>query len=210
MYEKVCVVAPGYAPAVRSLGTFYYNNTYLASRSAAMTQSSLIVDNVMDAWAKQDSLWSTYTFRPTPEDRKWRDTLCKQATQVGRMLEAVKRYEDALRAVERGLEYASGEDVIAHAEVFASFYIYRSGRFEEGIQRARKALTYEFLEKEDQARAYHVVGLCYSTLYSQNKDLKALDAAIEALNKSVGINPGNSEARDMLKSLRSHRQTIPS
>jgi hypothetical protein len=75
---------------------------------------------------------------------------------------------------------------------------------------AKEALTYEFLEQNDRARAYHVIGLCYSTRYSRSKSMDDLDAAINALNEAVGIEPTMTKARDLLKTLRKYRQSLPS
>lgn len=210
VYTRADSVAPGYPPVVRRLGTYYFNNTYLASRTGAMTQNTLIVENVLRMWETQEALWSRYQFRETPDDRRWRDNLCKQATHVARMLEAVRRYGEALEIVNKGLGYASGEDVIAHARVFASFYNFRNAKYTEGIELAQKALTYEFLEQNDRARAYHVIGLCFSTRYNKSQSMDDLDAAIDALNEAVGIEPSMNKARDLLKTLRKYRQSLPS
>ena len=210
VYTRADSVAPGYPPVTKRLGTYFYNNTYLASRSGAMTQNPTIVESVLRMWETQVRLWSRYQFRETPDDRRWRDNLCKQATQIARMLEAVRRYGDALDIVNKGLDYAIGEDVIAHARVFASFYNFRKAKYKEGIELAKEALTYEFLEQNDRARAYHVIGLCYSTRYSRSNSMDDLDAAINALNEAVGIEPTMVEARDLLKTLRKYRQGLPS
>lgn len=209
-YLRIHAAAPGYPPVLRKLGTYYYNNTYLGARAGAMTQHPLIVENMFRLWTVQDSLWSGYEFRPTPADRAWRDNLCRQATHIARMLEHVRRYREALQVINRGLEYGVGEDVLAHARVFASFYTFRQARYRESIDLAKEALSYEFLEKNDRARAFHVIGLCYQTIYQQSNDTADLDAAIHALNEALGIDPNMEEVRDMLKTLRKYRQTLPS
>jgi tetratricopeptide (TPR) repeat protein len=210
IYIRADSVAPGYPPVVKRLGTYYYNNTYLASRTGAMTQNSAIVESVLQMWNTQDEMWARYEFRETPDDRHWRDQLCKQATQVARMLEAVRRYGEALDIVNKGLDYAIGEDVIAHARVFASFYNFRRAKYAQGIELAQKAIEYEFLEQNDRARAHHVIGLCYSTVYSRSKDIADLDEAIDALNEALRVEPSMIKAKDLLKTLRKYRQGLPS
>ncbi len=202
VYARVDSVAPGYPPVVRALGRFYYNNTYLASRSGAMTGRPELIQSVLVAWGRQDSLWSNYEFRPTEEDKAWKDRLCRQATDVARMLEGIRRYSEALRIVRRGLEYGVGDDAIAHARVFAAYYTFRAARYEEGIDLASKALAYQYLEKDDQARAHHVIGLCFWRLSDRRNDSSALQKAIDALNEALRIDPELTSVRELLKELR--------
>ena len=209
-YRRAVDLAPGYAPAVRKLGTLYYNDTHLGGRSAAMLGSDEIADRVLRTWRQQDSLWSDFRFRPTPGDREWQDRLCKQATDVARMLESIRRYGEALQVVSRGLHYGAGEDVVFRAKVFAAFYTFRAARYEEAIALAGEALAYEHLSDNSKGRAYHVIGLSRLQLHERTKDLADLDAAIEALNASVGADPSMGEARKLLKALREQRQRLAS
>ena len=202
VYARVDSVAPGYPPVVRALGRHFYNNTYLASRSASMTGRSELIEGVLIAWQRQDSLWTKYEFRPTEEDKAWKDRLCRQATDVARMLEGVRRYPEALRIVSRGLEYAVGDDAIAHASVFAAYYTFRAARYEEGIELAKRALAYQYLEKDDQARAHHVIGLCFWRLSDRRNDSSALQKAIDALNEALRIDPELTSVKALLKELR--------
>lgn len=209
LYSRVDSVAPGYPPVVRALGRHYYNNTHLNSRSGATTRHPWIIQSVLSVWGRQDSLWSKYEFRPTEADKAWRDKLCRQATDVARMLESVRRYADALQVVSRGLEYGVGDDAIAHARVFAAYYTFRSARYEEGVDLARKALDYEFLEKENRARAHHVIGLCFWRLSERRKQPSDLQKAIDALNEALRIDPGLTHVRDLLKELRLYQKRNP-
>ncbi len=208
-YSRVDSVAPGYPPVVRALGRQYFNNTHLAARSGAMTRHPAIIRSVLKIWGRQDSLWSKYEFRPTETDKAWRDKLCRQATDVARMLEGVRRYGEALQVVSRGLEYGVGEGAIAHARVFASYYSFRAARYEEGVDLARKALAYEFLEKEDSARAYHVLGLCYWRLSDRGGGPSDLQKAIDALNEALQIDPELTSVRELLKELRLYQKRNP-
>jgi len=209
-YRGVLRAAPGYTPAVRKLGTIYYNSTRLVGLSAASMNSKAMADKALGTWQQQDSLWSDYVFRPTPDDRRWQDNLCKQATGVARMLESFRRYREALEVVNRGLHYGAGDDVTSNTKVFASFYSFRAGRYEEAIGLAREALDYEHLSSNSQGRAYHVIGLCLFQIFDRTKDVADLDAAIEALNASVNADSSMTEARKMLKTLRQHRQRLAS
>ena len=209
VYSRVDSVAPGYPPAVRALGRHFFNNTYLASRSGAMTRHPAIIRTVLEIWGRQDSLWSKYEFRPTEADKAWRDKLCRQATDVARMLEGARQYAEALRIVSRGLEYGVGDDAVGHARVFAAFYTFRSARYAEGVDLARKALAYEFLEKEDRARAYHVMGLCYWRLSERGGGSSDLRMAIDALNEALRIDPELTHVRELLKELRVYQKRNP-
>ncbi|MDE2999359.1 MAG: hypothetical protein OXU79_09815 [Gemmatimonadota bacterium] len=209
LYTRVDSVAPGYPPVVRALGRHYYNNTYLTARSGATTRHPWIIRSVLTVWGLQDSLWSKYEFRPTEADKAWRDKLCRQATDVARMLESARRYPEALRVVNRGLEYGVGDDAIAHARVFASYYTFRSARYEEGVDLARKALDYELLGNEDRARAHHVIGLCYWRLSERRNDSSDLQTAIDALNEALRIDPGLTPVRELLKELRLYQKRNP-
>ena len=209
LYSRVDSIAPGYPPVVRALGRHYYNNTYLNARSGATTGHPWIIQSVLDVWARQDSLWSRYEFRPTEADKAWRDKLCRQATDVARMLESARRYAEALQVVNRGLEYGVGDEAIAHARVFASYYTFRSARYEEGVDLARKALGYEFLEEEDRARAHHVIGLCFWRLSERRNDPSDLQHAIDALNEALRIDPGLTPVKELLKELRLQQKRNP-
>ena len=209
VYSRVDSVAPGYPPVVRALGRHFFNNTHLASRSGAMTRHPSIIQTVLKIWGRQDSLWSKYEFRPTEADKAWRDKLCRQATDVARMLEGVRRYGEALRVVSRGLEYGVGDDAVAHARVFAAFYTFRAARYAEGVDLAGKALAYEFLEKGDRARAHHVMGLCYWRLSERGGGSSDLQKAIDALNEALRIDPELTSVRELLKELRLYHKRNP-
>jgi tetratricopeptide (TPR) repeat protein len=161
-------------------------------------------------WTEQDSIWSGYTFRHLPVDRKWRDRLCRQAVDIARMLQTFKRFDEALKVVNRGIQYGAGEDVIARARVFASYYSFCTQDSEDAIVLAGDALSYESLSDKDKARAYHVLGLGYTDIYQKTRELSDLDAAIEALNSSVRIAPSNREVKKLLKTLRVERQKLAS
>ena len=76
-----------------------------------------------------------------------------------------REYDLALRVINRGLEYASGEDVIfSQAKVFAAYCTFWRGKaedFQQGVSLAKEALSYEFLSDNDRARAYHVIRSVY-------------------------------------------------
>lgn len=206
-YRRVCDVLPDYPPVVRKLGTLYYNEGYLLAPTAAMMQDKATVQMVLDIWAKQDSLWADYSFRPVAEDRKWRDLLCAQAVSVARAQESVKRYKQALDVVNRGLTYAAGDEAASQARVFAAFYTYCVGHYKDAIALAEEALSYEFLPEGERARAYHTIGLCYTYIYQESSELSDLDAAIKATNESVNIVPSAS-TKELLKELREQRQRL--
>jgi len=209
-YRRVVNLAPGWAPAVKKLATVYYNDTNLSGRTAVKLESGPMADRVLHTWRQQDSLWTDYQFRPTPEDREWQDRLCDQATDVARMLESFRRYRESLEVVTRGLHYGAGEGAVSKAKVFASFYTFRSARYEEAIALAREALAYEHLSSNSKGRAYHVIGLSHLQLHERTKSLTDLDAAIEALNASVGADPSMGDARELLKALREQRRRLAS
>ena len=207
-YRKASTLLPDYPPSLRKVGAFNFNRTYLYSRTAAKLRDEATANDVVEVWNEQDSLWSQYTFRATALDREWRDRLCKQAVDVARMLEAFRRYAEALEIVDRGLEYAANEDVKAHARVFASFYTFRRARFEAAIKLAEKALAYEFLSREDRSRAYHAIGLSYMYIHEDTGQLSDLDAGIKALNEAVLIDSSMAEAKRLLKVLRIQRERL--
>jgi tetratricopeptide (TPR) repeat protein len=209
VYTRVDSAAPGYPPVVRALGRHFFNNTYLASRSGAMTRHPTIIQTVLKIWGQQDSLWSKYEFRPTETDKAWRDKLCRQAIDVARMLEGARRYGEALHVVSRGLEYGVGEGAIALARVFAAYYTFRAARYGEGVDLARKALAYEFLDKDDRARAHHVLGLCYWRLSERGGGSSDLQKAIDALNEALRIDPELTSVRELLKELRLYQKRNP-
>jgi tetratricopeptide (TPR) repeat protein len=124
------------------------------------------------------------------------------------MLQQFKRYSQALEIVNQGLEYAWSEDTIAHARVFASYYMFWKGQYREAVEVAEQALSYEFLADVDKSRAYHVIGLCYSQIYVETRELSDLDTAIKALNEAVVIDPTMGEAKEMLKGLRIQREKL--
>jgi len=212
-YEAVAQVAPDYFAVLKRLGTIYYNQTALAAPSAAQTGIVPMKDNVVEIWEKQDRLWSNYSFRPIPSDRLWQDQLCKHALMVTKMLTGgfFREYDRALPIITRGLEYASSVDATSRAKVYAAYCAHRQGKTEDqkrGIVLANEALAYEFLSDNDRARAYHVIGLCYSIIHQDSADLKDLDEAIKALNEAVNIDAAMGNARQLLKGLRQQREKL--
>jgi len=214
-YEKATRVAPGYFALLKKLGTIYFNQTTLLNPSAVKTRYKGYKDESVVVWEKQDKLWQTYTFRPLPSDRLWQDNLCRQAIDVAEMLidKEFSEFDRASNVLQRGLHYGNSEDVRAKAKVVAGFCAFRKGKKEnlqEGIALSKEALDYEFLTDMDRARAYHVIGLCYTYLHQDTGEMADLDAAIKALNECVNIDSGMADARDLLKSLRQIREKLPS
>lgn len=214
-YESARRVAPGYLALIKKLGTIYHNQTFLAAPTAVKTRIPAMKERVVEIWEKQDALWQTYTFRPVVSDRFWQDRLCRQAIGVADMLihNEFAEFDRAYDVVQRGLHYGNSEDVRARAHVVAGFCAFRKGKKEnlkEGIALSEAALAYEFLEDEDRARAYHVIGLCYTYLHQDSGEMADLDAAIKALNECVNIDKGMADARDLLKTLRQIREKLPS
>jgi len=212
-YQQVVAAAPNYLAVLKRLGTLYYNKTHIAAPSAAKSGMMAMKDATVEIWQKQDALWSTYEFRPIPSDRLWQDRLCKQSIEVVRMLidPDFRDYAQSLEVINRGLEYASGQDVTSRAKIYAAYATFWQGKtddFQSGIAFAREALEYEFLTDSDRARAYHVIGLCYTYLHEDSGELTDLDAAIKALNECVNIDGGMTEAKDLLKGLRIQRDRL--
>ena len=209
LYTAVCRAAPGYPPALRQLGQLYYNNTHLSSMTASTLRHGGLADRVMKIWGLQDSLWSGYTFGALPVDREWRNRLCNQALHVAQMLQEFKRFPEALDVVNRGISYTADEGTLARARVYAAYYAYQVSRYREGIELAEQALEFERLGEPDRAKAFHVVGLCYTYLHQDSKSPSDLDAAIRALNQSVVVDPSLKDPRELLKALRKARQRQP-
>ena len=214
-YERATAVAPGHFALLKKLGTIYYNQTTLLNPSAVKTLYKGYKDESVVVWEKQDKLWQTYDFRPLPSDRLWQDNLCRQAIDVAEMLihKEFQEFDRASAVLQRGLHYGNSEDVRAKAKVVAGFCAFRKGKkenFEEGIALSKAALDYEFLKDEDRARAYHVIGLCYTYLHQDSGEMADLDAAIKALNECVNIDKDMVDARDLLKTLRQMREKLPS
>lgn len=214
-YKEAIQVAPNYFALLKKLGTIYYNQTLLGAPAAVKTRFAEMKDGVVEVWEKQDALWQNYDFRPLPSERTWKDNLCKQAIVVSEMLIApiYSEYDRAYGVIQRGLAYGNSEDVLSKAKVVGAFCSFRQGKPEDlknGIALAKDALKYEFLSDEDQARAYHVIGLCYTYLHQDSGEMADLDAAIKALNECVNIDSGMADARDLLKTLRQMRDKLPS
>lgn len=215
-YEAVVEIAPDYFAALKKLGTNYSNQLHLNAPLAARMGMVVAKDHSLKIWAKQDSMWSRYAFRPIPSNRFWQDQLCKDALKVTKMLiaQAFRDYDRALAVINRGLDYASGKDVISQAKVYAAYCTFWQGRnedLERGIALANEALSYEFLSDNDRTRAYHVIGLCHRYLYQDSKDIADLDAAIKALNEAVNIDGDMGEVKELLKEARQQkaRETKP-
>jgi hypothetical protein len=214
-YEQAVTVAPGYFALLKKLGTIYFNQTTLLNPSAVKTRFAGYKDESVVVWEKQDKLWQTYNFRPLPSDRLWQDNLCRQAIDVAEMLinKEFSEFDRAANVLNRGLHYGNSEDVRAKAKVVAGFCAFRKGKkenLEEGIAFSKEALDYEFLADSDRARAYHVMGLCYTYLHQESGEMADLDAAIKALNECVNIDGSMTDARDLLKNLRQAREKLPS
>ena len=214
-YEGVVEIAPDYFAALKKLGTNYSNQIHLITRIAANTGAVQIKEQVMGIWEKQDRMWSRYTFRPIPSNRFWQDQLCKDALNITEMLidKSFRDYNRALGIINQGLDYASGEDVISRAKVFAAYCIFWQSKaedYQQGVALAKEALSYEFLSDNDRARAYHVIGLCYAYIYQDTEDMTHLDEAIRALNEAVNIDGNMGEAKLLLKELRQQRGRIAS
>ncbi len=214
-YESAAGVAPGYFALLKKMGTIYYNQTNFSAPSAVKTRFSDMKDYTVEVWEKQDKLWQTYAFRPQPSDRLWQDNLCRQAIGVAEMLirSEFSEFDRAYDVIQRGLHYGNSEEVRADAKVVAAFCSFRKAKNEnlrEGITLAQEALAYEFLSDDARARAYHVIGLCYTYLHQGSGEMADLDAAIKALNECVNIDTGMSDARDLLKTLRQAREKLPS
>ncbi|MDP6775269.1 MAG: hypothetical protein QGI83_00730 [Candidatus Latescibacteria bacterium] len=206
LYTAVCRAAPGYPPALRELGQLYYNNTHLSSVTASALRHRAMADRVMRIWGLQDSLWSGYAFKAIPVEREWRNRLCSQALHVAQMLQEFKRFPEALEVINQGLSYTSDEGTLARARVYAAYYTYQVSRYREGVELAEQALAFEHLGETDRARAFHVIGLCYTYFHQDTKNPSDLEAAIEALNQSVVIDPSQKDPRELLRSLRKARQ----
>lgn len=214
-YEAVVAIAPDYFAALKKLGTNYSNQIFLNAPLAAKLGMVAAKNHSLKIWAKQDSMWSRYDFRPIPSNRFWRDQLCKDALKVTKMLiaQAFRDYDLALAVIHRGLDYASGKDAISQAKVYAAYCAFWRGEpsdLQRGIALANEALSYEFLSDNDRARAYHVIGLCHRYLYQDSKDMAHLDAAIKALNEAVNIDGDMGEAKELLKEARRQRARIAS
>ena len=214
-YERVVEISPDYFATLKKLGTNYSNQIHFTSRFAARTGAVQIKEQAMGIWEKQDRMWSRYSFRPIPSNRFWQDQLCKDALNITEMLIAkpFRDYDRALEIIDKGLDYASGEDVISRAKVYAAYCTFWQGKtedFERGVELAREALKYEFLSDNDRARAYHVIGLCYAYIYQDSEDMVHLDDAIKALNEAVNIDGNMGEAKALLKALREQRGRIAS
>lgn len=214
-YEAVVEIAPDYLATLKKLGTNYSNQIHFSTRFAAGTGSVQIKEQVIGIWEKQNRIWSRYTFRPIPSNRFWQDQLCKDALNITQMLidKSFRDYNRALSIINEGLDYASGEDVISQAKVYAAYCMFWQGKaedFQQGIALAKEALGYEFLSDNNRARAYHVIGLCYAYIYQDSDDMAHLDEAIKALNEAVNIDGNMGEAKQLLKALRQQRGSVAS
>ena len=214
-YEGVVEIAPDYFAALKKLGTNYSNQIHFTTRFAANTGAVQIKEQAIGIWEKQDRMWSRYTFRPIPSNRFWQDQLCKDALNITEMLidKSFREYDRALSIINKGLDYASGEDVISRAKVYAAYCTFWQGEtedFHQGVTLAKEALSYEFLSDNNRARAYHVIGLCYAYIYQDSEDMAHLDEAIKALNEAVNIDGNMGEAKQLLKALRHQRGRVAS
>ena len=214
-YEAVVEIAPDYFAALKKLGTHYSKQIDVTTRFAANTGAEQIKEQAIGIWKKQDRIWSRYTFRPIPSNRFWQDQLCKDALNITEMLIAkpFRDYNDALDIINKGLDYASGEDVISRAKVYAAYCTFWQGKsedFHQGVALAKEALSYEFLSDNNRARAHHVIGLCYAYIYQDTEDRAHLDEAIKALNEAVNIDGDMGDAKELLKALRQQRGRVAS
>ena len=214
-YESMVEVAPDYFAALKKLGANYSNQIHLITRFAANTGAVQIKEQAIGIWEKQDRMWSRYAFRPIPSNRFWQDQLCKDALNITEMLidKSFREYDRAQSIINKGLSYASGEDVISRAKVYAAYCAFWQGNaedFQQGVALAREALSYEFLSDNNRARAYHVIGLCYAYIYQDSEDMVHLDEAIKALNEAVNIDGNMGDAKLLLKELRQQRGRVAS
>ncbi|MBK36308.1 MAG: hypothetical protein CME26_12380 [Gemmatimonadetes bacterium] len=202
--------ASGYPPAMRGIANHLYQKTRLWGRAAATRKDQAMIERVLKTWSFQDSIWSLYDFRAIPEDRNAKNLLCNQALEVARMLEGLKRYKEALQVVSKGIDYGEGNDELARARVFASFYQFRGGAFDSAIVTAEEALTKEDLSHNLKARANHVIGLGYTYKFQDSDQVEHLEAAIDALNLAIGLDPSMSDVRKLLKQLRKKKASLAS
>jgi tetratricopeptide (TPR) repeat protein len=203
--QQILSKAPNYEPILFRLGNYYAARTKLYTRAASKYRDPGMAARLLRVWSYQDSLWSGYAFRPTHKDRRMRDALCVHAVNTARMLEGLKRYEEALQVVERGLEYGSGKDELSNAKVFAAFYKFRTGDSDGAYAYAEEALQNADLGVYLQARAHHVQGLIMTYRYQDNDTIEDLDKAIKSLNAAVDLDSGIGDARALLKELRKVR-----
>lgn len=202
---EILARAPNYEPVLFKLGNHYAGRSNMYAMMASTWKDPAMAGRLMRVWNFQDSLWSAYPFRPTHEDRTMRDVLCKHAINMARMQQGVKNYKEADKLIQRGLEYASGKDVIAEAKVYGSFYKFRNGDAEEAYAMAGEALENQNLEDKLRAQAHHVRGLIMTYRYQDHNEIADLDQAIESLNEAVGLDPGMGDARSLLRELRKAR-----
>ena len=200
--------APNYEPVLYRLGNYYAIRSRFYTRMASTYKDNVMAGKLIRAWTFQDSLWSGYSFRPTHADRGMRDVLCDHALLVARMLEGLKRYDEAAAVIDRGIVYGSNKDALAEAKVYGSFYKFRGGASDSAFVMAGEALENEDLEDRLRAKAYHVRGMIQYYRYDDHKNNSDLDNAIKSLNEAVVLDPGLSEARTFLKHLRKHRGTL--
>ena len=200
--------APNYEPVLHRLGNHYANRSKLWTRAASTWKNAGMGDQLLRVWSFQDSLWSAYPFRPTHEDRAMRDVLCQHAINVGRMMEGLKRYDEALKVIERGIAYGSSKDGLAEAKVFGSFYRFRTGDSDGAFTMAGEALENGDLKNRLKGRAHHVRGLVSIYRYQDNNQVDDLDEAIKSLNEAVVLDPAVGDARALLKELRKARASL--
>jgi tetratricopeptide (TPR) repeat protein len=203
--QQILSKVPNYEPVLFRLGNYYAGRTKLYTRAASKYRDPGMATRLLRVWSYQDSLWTGYAFRPTHKDRTMRNALSVHAVNTARMLEGLKRYEEALQVVERGLEYGSGKDELANAKVFAAFYKFRTGDSDGAYAYAEEALQNADLGKDLQARAHHVQGLIMTYRYQDHETVEDLDKAIKSLNAAVDLDPGIGDARALLKELRKVR-----
>jgi tetratricopeptide (TPR) repeat protein len=199
---------PNYEPVLHRLGHHYANRSKLYTRAASKWRNPGMTGRLKRVWVFQDSLWSGYSFRPTHKDRTMRDALCVHGTNVARMFEGSKRYDEALEAIDRAISYGSGKDQLAEAKVFGAFYRFRTGDADGAVAYAKEALQNDDLEDSLRSRAYHVIGQVSVGRYQDHKSVVDLDEAIKSLNEAVGLDPGNGNARVLLKELRKARGAL--
>ncbi len=208
--REVLTIAPDYRPAIRRLGGLYHGQIDFVAQLAANPawHNEGLMKQAWSLWQEQDRLWSGYDFRPQGEDREWGDRLCRSSQVVANMLSKYDRYADALATVERGLSYARTDAEAARAKVYAAYYHFWLRHFEKTTNLAQEALDSGLLEKDEKARAYHAMGLGYTYLFQDSKDMGRLEKAIQALNESLLIEPQNPPARELLRTLRDAKEKL--
>ena len=208
--KQVLGVAPDFRPAVRRLGSVYHEQIDFLGQlaSSPVWHSEASMNQVWSIWREQDQIWSNYDFRVQGTDRDWGDRLCVSAQVVANMLGRYDRFADALATVQRGLSYSKTDRVAARAKVDAAYYSFWVRNFEETTRLSKEALDSGLLEREGQAKAYHMLGMGYAYLYLGSKDADHMEKSIRALNESLQLDDQNKDARELLRAMREAKEKL--